>query len=163
MGATEQEVERYRLAQRVKSSANWFYWIAGLSVVNSIVVHTGSAWSFIAGLGITQLIDAIGAKMGPAANGIAVVFDLLAAGLFVLLGYMAHRHRAAFIVGTVLYAFDGLIFIAAGEVIGLLFHAFVIYCIVLGYVASGKLLKLGPSLAQPIPANAIAPDSTGSS
>ena len=71
MAATEQEVERYRLAQRVKSSANWFYWIAGLSVVNSIVVHTGSSWSFIAGLGITQLIDAVGAKLGPAANGMA--------------------------------------------------------------------------------------------
>ena len=41
------------------SGANWFFWIAGLSVVNSLAAFFDVEWGFIIGLGITQIVDGI--------------------------------------------------------------------------------------------------------
>ena len=38
---------------QLKSGASWFYWIAGLSLINSIAAVSGGSWRFILGLGIT--------------------------------------------------------------------------------------------------------------
>ncbi len=43
-------LRRARAEQVVKSGANWFVWIAGLSVVNSIVGMSGGHLHFIVGL-----------------------------------------------------------------------------------------------------------------
>src|SRR5438477_10996020 len=48
---------RYKTLAR--SGANWFYWIAALSLLNSIIFFTGSNFSFFVGLGLTPLIDAL--------------------------------------------------------------------------------------------------------
>ena len=44
----------------LKSGASWFYWIAGLSLINSFIALSGSDYGFILGLGITRIIDAFG-------------------------------------------------------------------------------------------------------
>ncbi len=53
---------------QLKSGASWFYWIAGLSAVNTISALSGSNWRFMFGLGITQIIDAFAAQAGPSAR-----------------------------------------------------------------------------------------------
>ena len=52
-----EEIAQYE--KRFRSGASWFYWIAGLSIVNSLVVHLQGQWAFVIGLGITQIIDAV--------------------------------------------------------------------------------------------------------
>ena len=54
----EKEPDPVTLAQ-LKNGANWFYWIAGLSLVNSAIFAFGGHVSFIAGLAYTQIIDAV--------------------------------------------------------------------------------------------------------
>ena len=54
-------------APRVKRGANWFYWIAGLSVVNSIMFIAGANFQFVVGLGVTQIINALALAMNGAA------------------------------------------------------------------------------------------------
>ena len=44
---------------RLKKGAGWFFWIAGLSILNSIIGLTGGGVNFILGLGLSQIIDAI--------------------------------------------------------------------------------------------------------
>src|SRR5215471_16932506 len=66
---------------RLKSGASWFYWIAGLSLINSVVSFTGSSWRFILGLGITQLFDRASSQMGSSGRGMALVLDLVVAGV----------------------------------------------------------------------------------
>src|SRR5216117_2936789 len=51
--ATAAQADPAAMAQ-LKSGASWFYWIAGLSLINSIVAFTGGQWAFLFGLGITQ-------------------------------------------------------------------------------------------------------------
>src|SRR5438270_4545311 len=50
--------QKLKAERQLRSGANWFYWIAGLSLLNTIIFMAGSDWHFVAGLGITQLIDA---------------------------------------------------------------------------------------------------------
>ena len=121
------------LAQ-AKSGASWFYWIAGLSLVNSISAFTGSDWRFILGLGITQLIDAFGQGIEGAGRFIALGLDIVAAGVLVLFGVFGGKgHLWAFVVGMVLFALDGVIFLLAQDWIGVAFHAFVLYCLFRGF------------------------------
>src|SRR5215207_1400430 len=94
----QDSVERYQLEQRMKSGAHWFYWIAALSLVTSIISLSGSDWAFLVSLGVTQLIDAVAKEVATQGGGgfkvVAFVFDLVAAGLFALLGYFAVKRHS---------------------------------------------------------------------
>lgn len=125
---------------QLKSGASWFYWIAGLSLVNSIAAVSGSDWRFILGLGITQVIDAFGSEMGGAGKVVTLILDLIAAGVLVLFGVLGHkRHTWAFITGMVLFALDGGIFLLAQDWLGVGFHVFVLYCFFRGLKACREL------------------------
>ena len=139
--------ERVRTEARAKYGASWFYWIAALSFITSLIALAGSKWGFLASLGVTQIITAVAnalAERGAgAAKVVALVFDVLASGVFVLLGYFAmKRHSWAFIVGLVLYVLDALLFIVARIWLGLAFHAYVTYCLFNGYRACSRLAEM---------------------
>jgi hypothetical protein len=135
------------IESRIASGASWFFWIAGLSIINSILVFTGSDWNFIVGLGVTQFIDGIALaildEVGNIASAIALSLDVLVAGIFVLFGFFARkRHNWAFIVGMVLYAIDGLIFLLVQDYLGMGFHVLALYFIFKGFKASRKIREL---------------------
>ena len=130
------------LALRLKSGASWFYWIAGLSLINSIVALTGSNWRFIIGLGVTQVFDVFGQSMSGGGKVVALILDLLAAGIFILFGVFANqRHHWAFITGMVLFALDGMLSLLIQDWLGLGFHALVLYWIFRGFAASRAMGK----------------------
>lgn len=129
-----------QLETRLRNGGGWFLWIAGLSIVNSIVSLSGSQWSFIIGLGITQIIDAVAGKAAEQGATIAKIvafgFDLLAAGMFALFGvYARKKSRSVFIVGMILYALDGLLFVLVRDWLSIGFHAFALYGVYGGYKA----------------------------
>ncbi len=139
--------EKLKIENQFKAGANWFFWIAGLSLINSVILLTGSEWSFIIGLGITQIIDSIGLvlaeEVGIAGKIVALVFDVIAAGIFVLFGVFAKkRYTWAFVVGMILYAVDGLIFLLVMDWLSIGFHIFALFCIYGGFKASRKLADL---------------------
>ena len=69
-----------------------------------------------------------------------LTLDLLSAGAVVLFGVFAHkRHLWAFVVGMVLIALDGLIFLIAQDWLGVGFHVFVLYCLFRGAKACREL------------------------
>lgn len=127
-------------AAQLKSGASWFYWIAGLSIINSIIALTGSGVGFILGLGITQFIDAFAQSLEGSGKMVAIFLDVVAAGIFVLFGVFANkRHTWAFIVGMLLYALDGLLFLLVQDWLGLGFHAFALFCLFRGFQACRAL------------------------
>jgi len=129
------------LEKQLKGGGSWFYWIAGLSLVNSVLALSGSGTRFILGLGITQIFDELAQGMGSGAGrAVGVVLDLLAAAVFVFFGVFANkRHTWSFIVGMALYALDGLIYVIAQEWLGVGFHAFVLFCLFRGFKACREL------------------------
>lgn len=147
------EVQIEELTKKFKSGASWFFWIAGLTVASSILVLVGSNWSFAFGLGVTQIIDALAAELAPGDWGVkavAFIFDLVIIGFVILVGVLAHqRLRWAFIVGMILYALDGLLFLIVMDIVGILVHAFVLFCFFSGLRALTNLKRLEASLAPP--------------
>ena len=129
------------LEKQLKGGGSWFYWIAGLSLVNSVMALSGSATRFVLGLGVMQIFDGLAQGFGSGAGlAVAVVLDLLAAAVFVFFGVFANkRHTWSFIVGMALYALDGLIFLIGPDWLGVGFHAFVLFCLFRGFKACRAL------------------------
>lgn len=114
--------------RRIARGANWFYWIAGLSLVNSILSVSGSDRTFLIGLGFTQVVDAIAEGFhSQTATLVGFVAAILVAALLCGTGYFARRRRWIYVVGMVLYALDGTINLVAGDWPGLAFHAFALF------------------------------------
>jgi hypothetical protein len=110
---------------RISSGAACFYWIAALTLLNSLVVLFGGSLHFVIGLGITAAVDAKAKDLGT----IGAILDLLingtVAGIFFLLGSLASkRTRWAFIVGMALYGADGLLLLAAKDMLSVAFHVY---------------------------------------
>jgi len=125
--------------QRLRSGARWFYWVAGLSLVNSLASIAGQKWRFVLGLGITQLADALAAHSGRGI-GVVAVMDAVIVASFVLLGRFAQQGRVwAFGVGAAIYALDGLIFVGLKDWVGVAFHVFVLVMTVRGLDAARRL------------------------
>ncbi len=139
--------ERAKLQQQHLQGASWFFWIAALSMVNSIIILTGNEWSFIVGLGITQVIDAVAVAVAPdagsAATFVALFLDVLVAAFFVLLGVFARRGiQVVYVMGMVLYALDGAIFLLVADWLSVGFHAFALFCIFGGFKACRTLAAM---------------------
>jgi hypothetical protein len=135
----------YATVAQAKSGASWFYWIAGLSLVNSLIFLFGGNWSFFAGLGVTQVIDAIVDQISQ--NGdlsvikiVAFGIDLIIAALFVGCGFFAHKFQIwAFIVGMILYLLDGILLLVLGAYFPAGFHIFALFMIFRGLSAAREI------------------------
>jgi hypothetical protein len=125
-------------AQR-RRGAQWFYWVAALSLINSVLALAGQEWRFILGLGITQLVQEMAKESGGGGTAAGVV-GLVFIGFFAVLGHRAvDGRRWAFVAGMVAYGLDGVIFLLAQHWIGVAFHVFALVMIGKGYVAARQL------------------------
>lgn len=137
------------------NGAGWFYWIAALSFLTSVISLAGGSWSFLAGLGITQLFDGLSIGLiksgaGSWVKGLSLFLDLLAAGTFVVIGLFAKKgSRGAYVAGMVLYGLDTAILLAFKEWFGAGFHVFALFQIGVGFSALNWLNRT-PSTGAPV-------------
>jgi hypothetical protein len=141
------------LSQSYKNGANWFYWIAGLTIITSIIAFAGGGWRFLISLGTTQLIDgvaeALSAELGGAPKVVALVLDLLVTGAFVGFGVLAGKKLLwAYILGMVAFLFDGLVSLLVQDWIGVVVHAVVLFFMFRGFQAGRELTNLEQVMAQ---------------
>lgn len=119
------------IVDRIRKAAYWFFGIAALSIINSILLSKGVY--FIMGLAISQVIDGI---VLAATGEYNFVFGALSPVLFIVLGiFGAKLQRWAFITGTLIYLIDAVIYLYVGEWLAFAFHGFVIYKLFKGYQA----------------------------
>ncbi len=120
--------------------ANWLFLIAGLSVINTVAVMSGSQWMFLGGLGITQLASAIAMQIGTQAQLVALFVNVWAIAFFACLGYFARKgQKWAFITGMALYAVDALPVLLIQAWLMLAFHGFVFYRLYNGFSSCNEL------------------------
>jgi GYF domain 2 len=137
------------LEKQIKSGADWFFWIAGLSLINTFIGMGGGGVRFAIGLGITQVIDGmLGGQSGGVGSIIGMALSVLIAGMFILFGVFARkRQNWSFIVGMVLYALDGLLLVLlGGGILSIGFHGFALFCIFVGLRANSQLQALEKGL-----------------
>ncbi len=149
------------LTRRMKSGANNFYWIAALSVINSLLIEFGGDIFFVVGLASTLIVDSVFVEIAKSIPDGSIVVKLIGlaisiciAGIFGLFGLFGNRGRNwAFIVGMVLYVLDTLLMLAFGEWLGLIFHGFFLFGLFGGLRALNELNKLARPKAADFPQN----------
>lgn len=130
-------------ARRTQIGGDWFFWIAGFSVVNSLIALFGSSIHFVIGLGTTELFDAVGGQSGTSGKVIAVLLDLLAAAFYVGYGFFARKGaKWAFVTGMVFYLLDAVLLLVFKDWLAVAFHAYALYRIFQGFQAAGELSQL---------------------
>lgn len=128
------------LQGRVKSGASWFYWIAAISLINSVLILSGQGLGFALGLGVTWEIDRSLSGANFSAKAIAFVIDSIAAGVLVLFGFFAGKgHAWGFIVGGLLLVLDTVLTILQQSWLSTAFHIWAIFSIFAGFKASRAL------------------------
>ena len=152
---------QYAVAQKqTQVGGDWFFWIAGFSVINSLLGLMNASINFVIGLGMTELFDEFGGHSGAAGKGVALGLDLLAAGFYVLYGLFARKGaRWAFVVGMIFYALDGLLLLVAKDWLSVAFHAYALFRIFQGFQAAGLLATLRAQQAG-TPGGYVPPPST---
>ncbi|MES3025834.1 MAG: hypothetical protein V4857_30005 [Pseudomonadota bacterium] len=124
----------------VQSAARWFWWIAGLSLVNTVMAMSGSHGGFVMGLGFTALVDGLLADQ----KVIGLAFNAAVIGFFVFLGLQGVRGKLwAFWVGIALYTLDALIYLMVEDWMPVAFHGLAIFFLVTGAIALVAHRKTG--------------------
>lgn len=121
-------LQKLRAQQILGASASWFLWIAGLSLLNSVIGMAGGKLHFIVGLGITQVVDAIAHGVGSAGVVLDLIINSIVAGVFVFFWQFARKgQKWAFLVGMLLYAADGCLLMMFKDILSVAFHVYALY------------------------------------
>lgn len=125
----------------IRSAARWFWWIAGLSLVNAVMFFSGSDTSFVVGLAMTTVASVV-FKSVPL---VAWVLVAVTVGFYFAMGHFAQQRRLwAFYLGLAVYAVDALICLAVQDWMSAGFHALAGYFIYKGV----SQIRRGPVLAE---------------
>jgi len=129
------------LLARAKSSATWFYIIAALSVINSLIARSPEGGkTFIFGLGMTMFFDAAG-SMG---HSMAISLNVIVVAVFALFGFLGHKgYSWAFLAGMLIYLLDAGLCALFGLWLMAAVHAYVLYRLFRGFQASRQAQSLG--------------------
>jgi hypothetical protein len=121
---------RMMLDNRIKSGINWFFWIAALSLINTIAFKSGFSLTFVVGLGFTQMIDGVVSVLAEQFTSnatlliiVGLIINICASGVFVVFGILGRKLiRWPVIVGIVLYLIDTIITLVFKDYFGAGFH-----------------------------------------
>lgn len=130
----------------MRRGAEWFFWIAALGLLNSLIVTFGGVPDMLFGLGSTRLVDELlRANSLAAVNPIGLFFNAAIAVLFVAFGYYARRgNDRLFVVGMFLYVVDAMISVGFRDFWGFGFHLVALFYMGRGLLASRK--RFDPSV-----------------
>ena len=140
------EAEVRELFHRGKNGAAWFYWIAALSVINTIMVLSNGGRTFALGLVVTMIADSVAAAIALKPGGnlavLAVVgaFDVVVLALVIFCGWLSQRRNLpAYGIGMGLYLIDGLLCLLLGSIVGIAIHAYALWSMWSGFAAYRRL------------------------
>jgi hypothetical protein len=121
----------------IKRGANWFDWIAALSVINSVISLANGNWHFVLGLGVTEVIDYLAQRSGSSRGQvIGFVVTLAVAGFFWFMGRFAKQgQRWALILGMFLYTLDGGLLLLGQDWFSVAFHAYALFMLTKTFAA----------------------------
>ena len=120
----------------VRSGARWFWWIAGLSLVNVVMFYSGSNTNFVIGLAMTALVTVAFAGNLPVAIGLAG-FTI---AFYVVVGLYAQRNKLwAFYLGLAVYVLDALIYVYLQDWMSVGFHGLAAFFIFKGVARAREL------------------------
>ena len=113
--------------------ASWFYWIAGLVILQLLAMLNHISWAESIGLGVLRYPPPF-MSMSPPLAAAAAIIVLLA------LGYVSGRPvRWTFVLGILLYGADGALFVIQHDYFGVVLHVIILYFLWNGLSAANML------------------------
>lgn len=142
----EQPSTIYTKVADMRRGADWFYWIASLGVINTLLVTYGGLADTLFGLGATRAVDqAFKQNVLDPVDPIGLLPNFGIAAVFALFGYFARKgNDRAFVIGMFLYILDAMITIAFRDLFAFSFHLVALFFIFKGLLASRK--RFDPSV-----------------
>lgn len=118
----------------IKSGANWFFVIAVLSVVNTIIsLYLGLSSTFVIGFGFAAFTTAFAQAQGTTVTILMSTVTAVFTSLYVAMGiFSRRRHKWAFVTGLFVYAIDGLFLILVQDWYSIALHCLLLYLIFRG-------------------------------
>lgn len=137
--------------QAFKNSGSWFFWIAGCTLINAIMVLTNGDMRLCLGVCLVDVIPAV-VKELKLGNETYLVTTLVLAASFVffygLLGKFATEGRAwPYLIGLLTFGIDTAVCLAAQDWIGVAIHVFALVNIFSGFRLARRVQS---SAAQPV-------------
>jgi hypothetical protein len=127
------------ILSQIKGEANWFFWIAGFSIINVICIFLYHDFSFMVGLGLTSKFAVIAQTHHNSFGFITVVMIVVMFAMFILFGYYGRKFKQwAFIAGTIIYFADGVFLALGRDWFGIGFHALALIYIVISLMLLQK-------------------------
>jgi hypothetical protein len=124
------------------AGANWFFWLAALSILNSLIVYYVGFGNLPFAFGITEWTDGTAGSFtnqlwqNPPTTA-ALVINILIAIAFAGFGYLARRgNDAAWVIGVLLYVIDAMLSIGMRDFWGFSFHLVGFFFLFRGLMAS---------------------------
>ncbi len=147
-----------QLEAQGQNGANWFYWVAGLSLVNSVIAIVGGGIAFVVGMGVTEIVDVRAAVFAAERPDMATVakvgafgFSLIASAIVAGFGWLSNKRLIPiFALGMLLYALDGVIFVLDQQWMCVAFHGFALFSMWQGlnaYRQLSAILRTQPALS----------------
>lgn len=124
------------------AGANWFFWLAALSIINSLVVYFIGLRNTPFAFGLTQWVDGTSGPLNsegyyPPLNTVPLIINILIALAFAGFGWFARRgNDTAFLIGIVLYVADAMLSIGLRDFFGFCFHLVGFFFLFRGLLAS---------------------------
>ena len=136
--------EEVALEEQRNKGASWFYWIVGLTIINTIVVQSGIDFAFSLGATVTLVSYGVAQALGTStAHVMALGFDVLVIAFYAMCGVMGSRGATwAFILGLIAFTIDSLFALIGFQIIGILIHGYALFCIFNGMMACVNLNRL---------------------
>ena len=145
MDIFDDDPARHATRRSINTGANWFYWVAILSVTNSLLVYFFGIRNTPIAFAFTQWID--GTTGAPTVEGLTpplhllgLIGDLLIAAAFAGFGYFARKGSdLAFVIGMFVYVIDTMLSIGLRDFWGFGFHLIALFFMFKGLLASRHL------------------------
>lgn len=124
------------------AGANWFFWLAALSVINSLIVYYVGIRNTPIAFGVTQWFDGTTGPLtsegwAPPLQTSGLIIDILIAAGFAGFGFLARRgNDVAFLIGIFLYVVDALLSLGLKDFFGFSFHLVGFFFLFRGLLAS---------------------------
>ncbi|MBX9940017.1 MAG: hypothetical protein K2Y32_12225 [Candidatus Obscuribacterales bacterium] len=137
-----------RLEAAFRSSASWFFWMAGCTVVNLFMFITKSNFGLALGMSDSLIVAVVNLLRPPAGDAgalIVIASNVLYIALMAVFGIFAGKGKVwAFAMGISLALIDGIYCLSGGEYIGTIVHGMAVW-----FIFSGLRLAIAVRNASP--------------
>jgi hypothetical protein len=147
MDIFDDDSARHVTRTSVLHGADWFFWIAILSLINSLIVFYYQTPNTPLALGITRWLDGTTSGFNASMTTGGLITNLFVAAVLAVFGLLSRRGSdIAFVVGIFLYIIDAMLVIGLRDFFGFGVHLIALFFLVKGLLASRHIRENAVSI-----------------